>query len=88
MNALDIKYKTDYITLHDVGPVPKRILKKSLQRFLINHCFLKSFVGVNGCLIGCAAWEMGVIGCTIGSCSEPTLSRLNRLINTARRTTV
>ena len=23
MNALDIKYKTDYITLHDVGPVPK-----------------------------------------------------------------
>ena len=32
-------------------------------------------VGVNGCLIGCAAWEMGVIGCTIGSCSEPTLSR-------------
>ena len=23
MNALDIKYKTDYITLHDVGLVPK-----------------------------------------------------------------
>ena len=23
MNALDIKYKTNYITLHDVGPVPK-----------------------------------------------------------------
>ena len=23
MNALDIKYKTDYITLHDVGPVQK-----------------------------------------------------------------
>ena len=23
MNALDIKYKTDYITLRDVGPVPK-----------------------------------------------------------------
>ena len=23
MNALDIKYKTDYITLYDVGPVPK-----------------------------------------------------------------
>lgn len=23
MNALDIKYKTDYITLHDVGPVLK-----------------------------------------------------------------
>ena len=23
MNALDIKYKTDYITLHDVGSVPK-----------------------------------------------------------------
>ena len=24
MNALDIKYKTDYITLRDVGPVLKR----------------------------------------------------------------
>lgn len=23
MNALDIKYKTNYITLRDVGPVPK-----------------------------------------------------------------
>ena len=23
MNALDIKYKTDYITIRDVGPVPK-----------------------------------------------------------------
>ena len=23
MNALDIKYKTDYITLRDVGSVPK-----------------------------------------------------------------
>ena len=23
MNALDIKYKTDYITLHGVGSVPK-----------------------------------------------------------------
>ena len=32
MNAFDIKYKTDYITLRDVGPVPKgTIVRRSKQ---------------------------------------------------------
>ena len=52
MNALDIKYKTDYITLHDVGPVPKgTIVRRSKwvkNKYRINNDEYRVVMHVKG----------------------------------------
>ena len=112
MNALDIKYKTDYITLHEVGCIPRgTIVRRSKwvidglgrkqDKYHINNDEYSVVMHVKGSDRSTINWHLfeyddveeitrtkSLKLLVAQAQRDCPLYKLNRLTNTARRTTV